>query len=521
MKRQVISLIQICVGRYEIVLLLALVTVSAVICLMRFNSIPVGAFFDDVHYIVLAESLSAGTGYRLVNMPGAPVEDAFPPGWPLLLTPLVTLFPENYTVLKLLSLLFWLASIPLMYWLFKTRLQPIYTLAIVALAAVNPSLVGMTGTVMSEAAYIFFSLMTLVLFEWWQQQERNQSVGLLILIGLTVFYTVMVRTIGISLLGALLLYLMFKYRRFAISMVGLLLLVLGPIAWFNYQNGGVLIFSPLYYEHLIYVGANLAEYAQFWKYGSFISVEVASGALIPVLGTNFVSKMTTSGLNYGLGVALLACTIWGYFVSLRRFKVMDLYVTLYFGILYLWVVYTSGTSHQTRLVIPMIPFLYFYLVQATSWGMNRFGASFPNYKSVVVVGLTCLIMLISLAFNYYELTSTIDNRVVTPSVGNLWLRQNTPPEAIVLSFDGISDYLYSHRRTKYFGPGITDLEQHVADNNIDYILIQPRLLEWGKGEQYDNYVTSTLLPYLISHPTKFKLVYENSVHHVMIFQVIA
>lgn len=269
------------------------------------------------------------------------------------------------------------------------------------------------------------------------------------------------------------------------------------------------------------MGANLAEYAQFWKYGSFISVEVASGALIPVLGTNFVSKMTTSGLNYGLGVALLACTIWGYFVSLRRFKVMDLYVTLYFGILYLWVVYTSGTSHQTRLVIPMIPFLYFYLVQATSWGMNRFGASFPNYKSVVVVGLTCLIMLISLAFNYYELTSTIDNRVVTPSVGNLWLRQNTPPEAIVLSFDGISDYLYSHRRTKYFGPGITDLEQHVADNNIDYILIQPRLLEWGKGEQYDNYVTSTLLPYLISHPTKFKLVYENSVHHVMIFQVIA
>lgn len=124
-----------------------------------------------------------------------------------------------------------------MYGLFKARLEPHYTLAVVALAAVNPSLVGMTGTVMSEAAYIFFSLLTLVLFELWRQERRYQSLWLLVLIGLAVFYTVLVRTIGLSLLGALLIYLMFKYRRFAIPLVGLLVLALAPIAWFNYQNG--------------------------------------------------------------------------------------------------------------------------------------------------------------------------------------------------------------------------------------------------------------------------------------------
>lgn len=373
---------QITVGRYKVLILLGVV--SAVVCLLRFDTIPVGAFFDDAHYIVLAESLAAGTGYRLVNLPSTPVEDAFPPGWPLLLTPLVTLFPENYTVLKLLSLLLWLASIFLMYGLFKARLEPHYTLAVVALAAVNPSLVGMTGTVMSEAAYIFFSLLTLVLFELWRQERRYQSLWLLVLIGLAVFYTVLVRTIGLSLLGALLIYLMFKYRRFAIPLVGLLVLALAPIAWFNYQNGGALIFSPLYYKHLNYVGANLVEYAQFWKYTSFVSVEVASGTLIPLFSSRFMAEMITPELNYWLGVALLIFTAMGYFISLRRFKVMDLYVGLYFGILYLWVVYTTGTPHQTRLLVPMIPFLYFYLIQALLGTVNRFWASGPTYKLAVM-----------------------------------------------------------------------------------------------------------------------------------------
>lgn len=77
LKQQAINLMQITVGRYKVLILLGVV--SAVVCLLRFDTIPVGAFFDDAHYIVLAESLAAGTGYRLVNLPSTPVEDAFPP----------------------------------------------------------------------------------------------------------------------------------------------------------------------------------------------------------------------------------------------------------------------------------------------------------------------------------------------------------------------------------------------------------------------------------------------------------
>ncbi|MCB0208450.1 MAG: glycosyltransferase family 39 protein [Anaerolineae bacterium] len=517
LKQQTVNLGQIKVTPYKVLILL--ITISAALCLLRFNAIPVGAYFDDAHYIILSESLAAGTGYRLINSPSAPIEEAFPPGWPILLTPFATLFPENYTVLKLLSLIFWLGCIPLMYLLFRARLQPIHTIAVVALAVVNSSLIGMSGTVMSEPAYLFLSLSTLVLFDLWQQGERYNRVWLLILIVLAAFYTLMIRTIGITLLGALLLYLIFKYRRFILPTAGVLLLVLVPLTWFNYRNGGALVFSPLYYEHVRYVLSNMIEFVQFWKYASYFSVDVASNALIPVFGSNFISKALTPNVSYWLGVSLLAFTAFGYFISLHRFKVMDLYVALYFIIFYIWVIYTAGTDHQTRLIIPMIPFLYFYLLQAALWCVNSFLASSTTYKSVLVVAFVIMIMMISLVLNYREVRLPVYDRVTYLPAGNQWLRENTSSDAIVLSPNGMPNYLYSRRRTEISGPGIIDIQQYVEDKDIDYILIQPHLYEWDTGNQLDEYTSSTLLPYLVNHPTNFKQVYEDLNHNVKVFQV--
>ena len=40
--------------------LAGLLLLSALLGLVRFNDIPVGSFFDDAHYLVLAESLASG-----------------------------------------------------------------------------------------------------------------------------------------------------------------------------------------------------------------------------------------------------------------------------------------------------------------------------------------------------------------------------------------------------------------------------------------------------------------------------
>ena len=45
----------------------------------------VGTFVDDAQYAVLAKSIRTQQSYRVLNLPGAPAETKYPPGWPAVL----------------------------------------------------------------------------------------------------------------------------------------------------------------------------------------------------------------------------------------------------------------------------------------------------------------------------------------------------------------------------------------------------------------------------------------------------
>ncbi|MCA9926128.1 MAG: hypothetical protein KC421_27340, partial [Anaerolineales bacterium] len=153
--------------------------ISMIMGIVRFNDIPVGSFFDDAHYLVLAKSLAAGSGYRLINYPYLPIEDAFPPGWPLLLTPLALIFPNSLLAPKLLAFVLWFGGILLAYRLFAKQLASPYAEILLALLAWNPQLIGMASTAMSESAYLFFSLLTLNLAQMWRDGEKKRPFLLL------------------------------------------------------------------------------------------------------------------------------------------------------------------------------------------------------------------------------------------------------------------------------------------------------------------------------------------------------
>src|SRR5437764_15281651 len=71
--------------------------------LVAVNNLPVGGFFDDAFYVILAKSLATGHGYRNLNLPGAPLATHYPPGYPLFLAALWRLwptFPDNVVLFK-------------------------------------------------------------------------------------------------------------------------------------------------------------------------------------------------------------------------------------------------------------------------------------------------------------------------------------------------------------------------------------------------------------------------------------
>ncbi|MCA9931746.1 MAG: hypothetical protein KC419_24855, partial [Anaerolineales bacterium] len=372
--------------------------ISMIMGIVRFNDIPVGSFFDDAHYLVLAKSLAAGSGYRLINYPYLPIEDAFPPGWPLLLTPLALIFPNSLLAPKLLAFVLWFGGILFAYRLFAKQLASPYAEILLALLAWNPQLIGMAGTAMSESAYLFFSLLTLNLAQMWRDGEKKRPFLLLTFLLLSAIYTMLVRTIGIAMLGAILTMLLFslkkQHRNILLIGSGILLLILAPLAWFNIRNGGSLIFSSLYTQHIIYVMNNLGTFLRFWEHGTAVSYETIANAVVPIFGLQAITNLLTSTIMHGLSIVVLLVAAIGWALSLRKMPVQGLYILLYVAIFYVWVVYIDEV--QPRIALPLIPFLTYYIVLAITKGsqwLTRNNAHSAQRFSIVLLSSLLVILV--------------------------------------------------------------------------------------------------------------------------------
>lgn len=501
--------------------ILCLMVVSLLLGLFQFNNRPVGAYTDDAHYVILAESLVQGSGYRLVNFPDAPVESAFPPGWPLLLTPLVALLPGNFAALHWYTYLFWLAAIPLLYRLLARRLPVPYALSVVAIVALNPLLIQHTTRVLSEAAYIFFAVLSLTLLDHWSFRRPGSSFWLLAAALLLALATVAIRTIGISLVAAMLIYLVItSHWRTTATVMGLLLVGLLPLAWFNLSQGGILVFSQLYRSHVENVGAQLAYFLRFWEHISFFPPEKLASFVVPVSDLRLVATLLTPGLNRALSLIVLALLLGGWLRSLRRMSVIDLYTLCYGAILYFWIVYVEMI--QPRLFAPLTPFLVFYLLYGFDWLLARLPNITPRLKQSIFLSAVALLLLANVGRNVVQIIQPTPARWVDLPVAATWVREHTPQDAIVMTTAPGYFYLHTRRLTVSLPEWETgSIAAHIANTGADYVVIRSRVNSQDEDERpEERFAVSNLLPLLQSDPLRFQLVFQDPAGDVVIYRVI-
>ena len=130
---------------------------------------------DSVTYVLLAESLlTPGDGYALSIDPGPPrVHTKYPPGYPATLAPLVAIFGRNFVVLKLLSFVFTAGAV-LVFCRYALRGREPLPWFFLALAfAVSPGVIDYSRWMLSEAPFLFFTLLAL-----WQLDEDRDSEGM-------------------------------------------------------------------------------------------------------------------------------------------------------------------------------------------------------------------------------------------------------------------------------------------------------------------------------------------------------
>ena len=499
------------VHRFSKYFLALFMLISATLGVMRFDSLQLGASYDDAHYIILAESLSSGQGYELTNFPTPQIERAFPPGWPILLTPVATFFPGDYSAFKIFTLILWIASLPLIYILFSKRIQSPYLEILIGLVAVNPLLVGTSVTVMSESAYLFFSLITLILFDSWNEKPNY---ALVILIAFAALFTQLIRTVGIAIFIALIIYYLYS-RRFREAGITFGVFAIGALiqSWLNLRNGGSLVSAG--YESQVFSGSIIEKVGQMWTNLLGYFNETVAGALIPIFGEK-VTSLVGPLIPMIINAAILLLIIFGLSLSRKKIQLFDLYVLVYIaGILAFW--NPKVGSVKARFLIPILPFLYFYLIQGLKWLLEKITKNNLVNTARFTFAVTGMIAILLVARNLQDWRNPISEKMTDLSAGADWVAENVPADAVLMVNEPVPAYVQMRRQTVGYPRALENIENYIVDQGIDYIIVSPKL-QSPRSLKLDEDVVTQLLPILNGDFNKFTVVYHDSKLNITIYK---
>ena len=176
-----------------------------------------GLMIDDAWYMVLAQALASGEGFRLISSSVTPILPAVPPGFPALLAPVFLVspsYPDNLMLLKSVSLLA-TAGIGVTTWIDYTRhrgVRPEQAIWLIVVTLLIPSAVFLaTATVMAEASFTCAQMLSVLAIERIVRRDSTDQRAP-ILAGLSAAVTMLIRTAGVAIVAAGVAYLVAQKR---------------------------------------------------------------------------------------------------------------------------------------------------------------------------------------------------------------------------------------------------------------------------------------------------------------------
>ena len=353
------------------------------IYVMRLDRV-VGLIVDDAWYLLLAKALATGQGYSLINSPTPGITPFYAPAFPALLSIFYRIspnFPGNVWLLKSVSIAAMMGVGFLTFTYFRRdRELPQWVALPLALATtLFPALVFLaTSSLMSECVFMAAQLGAIVLIERGVKAGQLSSAWRFALLGgALASFAFLTRPAGVGLLVGTVLYLLKeKLTRQAIIFAAVVAVCVGP--WTLYSRSHAP--TP---EQRAEQGANIVQpyTTQFWQrvagqpLNGTITLEDVPGRIWKNLseiglydfgGFTFYSlyrplepgepmRIPSEARMISLFLALLALA--GFIATAReRLTLVEFVVPLSLGVTLLW------GWEQFRLLLPLVPFLLFYLV---------------------------------------------------------------------------------------------------------------------------------------------------------------
>ena len=321
------------------------------------------------HAINLADGVPyANTGYVFnASYPnvGPP---SYPPGFPLMLVPLVATWGASLAAMKLMMLLCWVVFVAMVYLCFRDELPRGFLVALMAIIGLNYYAIPDVNSIGSDMP--FMAILYLAIFvvqrAYKTPTEQPPRWGLLTLAVAAMYAAYVTRTLGIMLIPSVLAYDLIRYRRITrwavLTGTTLLVLVLAKGYFLHsdtgyldeYRNVGLGLFAENAYNYA-------TRLASFWHNGYVKPVAVAL-------------------------FAVMACSaVVGYVSSLRR------RMTLFeiFPVLYLLAVLAFPGYQGMRYLGPVMPFFVLFAFRGLQ---HRLLTERPRLRRTALAGLALVII---------------------------------------------------------------------------------------------------------------------------------
>ena len=412
--------------------------------------LPIGVFYDDAQYLVLAKALATGQGYRFINLPGAPLATHFPPGYPAFLAFLWRIapaFPENVVLFKFANAVLLAAVGALAGELARRALGLPRALAAAAALAGTvtiPSLV-LSSAVMSEPLFLALLIPLLVWAERVTMDEQAPvSLRRALLLGAAIAVIALVRTHGIALAAAVLLtYVARRRYREAGACAAATLLGIAPwMLWVAAHNDAL---PPLVRGAY---GSYTAWLAAGWHTWGTHLLAVTVPDNVATIGMTVVRSIVprgSAGADALVGGAFALLTALGVSAAWRRMRVTTLFVALYLAIVLVW------PFSPLRFVWGIWPLVM--LFPAAGLAAVWQSALVRRHRPVRlgIGALAAVVVLAIVAFNvqgyansWWSSNARFHARRVLPQLA--WVAKSTAPNDVVASDAEAAVYLYTGRR---------------------------------------------------------------------------
>ena len=283
----------------------ALLVIAVAVFLFVFNPKP-DFNGDNCYYFANATSLAEGKGYS--DIFGEPTSN-FPPGYPLLMTPL-RMVTDSIVAQKVLNLCFLFASVVMLYLLlvgqgFKRSLAFLAGAAVL----VTPHILEFSTIMMSEASCILFIVLSLWLYTRLPEEEAQMWRSPLFYLFLFVLVFVYhIRTQAIAVVAAFIAAVLFE-RRWRTATATAAAFVAGCLPW-------ILRNALLDVEQSRYVSQ--IDFSKFLDTAYMLLFKAIPESIIPFININYKEELSV--VLFLFAVQWLGIIIYG-FCKMGRLRV--------------------------------------------------------------------------------------------------------------------------------------------------------------------------------------------------------